>query len=98
MSKTAAVELSEQLTFISDPGHGWLKVPIGELVPLGIENQITSSSFLNGGFVYLEEDQDAGAYLEARRAQGHPDPQFDEQYVNYFDRSQRCYSSPEVAA
>ncbi|MBP6472789.1 MAG: hypothetical protein KA773_20240 [Chloroflexi bacterium] len=97
MSETAAVELSEQLTFISAPGHGWLEVPIGELTALGIENQITSSSFLNGCFVYLEEDQDAGTYLQARRAQGHPDPQFDEQYVNYFDRSQRCYSPPEAS-
>ena len=98
MSRTTAVELSEQLTFISDPEHGWLKMPIGELAALGIENQITSCSFLNGRFVYLEEDQDASTYLASRRAQGHPDPQFDEQYVNYFARSQRCYSPPETAA
>ncbi|MCA9872109.1 MAG: hypothetical protein KC441_00580 [Anaerolineales bacterium] len=96
MSEMAAVELSEQLTFISDPGHGWLKVPLGELTTLGIQSEITTYSFVDGRFVYLEEDQDAGTYLVARRAQGYPDPQFDEQYVEYFDRSQRCYSPPVV--
>lgn len=88
-------ELSAELTFIIDPGHGWLKVPIGELAALGIAGQITMYSFVDGRFVYLEEDLDAGTYLNARREQGHPEPVLVDEYVRYFDRDRRRYEPPE---
>lgn len=77
--------LSNTLTFITDPGHGWLKVPLAELDALGIHDQITPYSYKNGRFAYLEEDCDMGLYLDARQAQGFPPPVFMERYVHHFE-------------
>lgn len=54
-----------RITFITDPGHGWLSIPISELKRLGIEDKISPYSYVNGNRVYLEEDCDAGVYLNA---------------------------------
>lgn len=62
--KTAA----KKLVFYSDPGHGWLKVSLRELVKLGIADKITSFSYVRGRYAYLEEDCDAGVYMEALKA------------------------------
>ena len=45
---------------ISDPGHGWLKVPVHLIKFLGIHEKITPYSYVNqsGRFAYLEEDCD----------------------------------------
>ena len=32
-------------TFYEDPGHGWLKVPMTELVDLGVAGTISSYSY-----------------------------------------------------
>jgi len=76
--------LSDALTFIEDPGHGWLKVPLVELDELDIRDQITPYSYKNGRFAYLEEDCDMGVYLDARQAQGFPPPEFDREYTQRF--------------
>jgi hypothetical protein len=47
----------------SDPSHGWIKAPIKLLKELGIEDQITTYSYMRGDFAYLEEDQDATTFL-----------------------------------
>lgn len=52
--------------FYSDSGHGWLKVPKAELVQLGIVDQITSYSYVNGDSVYLEEDCDLTTFVKAK--------------------------------
>lgn len=58
-------------TFYSDPGHAWLCVSYAELVELGIHDKISSWSYRSGGkiygndLVYLEEDRDAGIYINA---------------------------------
>ena len=52
-------------TFYSDPGHSWLCVKLYELEELGIHNKISSWSYRNNGFAYLEEDCDAGVYINA---------------------------------
>jgi hypothetical protein len=53
-------------TFYNDPGHAWLQVQRSDLKLLGIEKKISGYSYQdNEGFVYLEEDQDAGTYLNA---------------------------------
>ena len=75
---------STHLTFIEDPGHGWLKVPLAELDVLGIRGQITPYSYINGEYAYLEEDVDAGTYLDARTAQQVPAPTIDQEYVHAF--------------
>jgi hypothetical protein len=56
--------------FISDPGHGWVKVPIMQLVRLGIAGKVSSYSYYRRGFAYLEEDCDAGLLMQALSARG----------------------------
>lgn len=53
-----------------DPGHGWLRVQRDELIHLGIANQITHYSYLDGEWAYLEEDFDMGTFLDAKQAAG----------------------------
>ena len=52
-------------TFYNDPGHGWLRVQRQELIDLGIADKITPYSYQKDDLVYLEEDCDAGKFLEA---------------------------------
>lgn len=49
--------------FHTDPGHGWLEVPKAELKYLGIEDKISSCSYVKGDKVYLEEDCDAWEFI-----------------------------------
>jgi len=56
--------------FHSDPSHGWMAVKRAELVRLGIDGQISSCSYQNGGTVYLEEDCDAALFLAAKKTKG----------------------------
>jgi len=44
--------------FYADPGHGWLKVKLSELVKLNILHEISQYSYLRKDDVYLEEDCD----------------------------------------
>ena len=60
----------KRLYFHTDPGHGWLAVPAKMIKKLKIENQISCFSYINGKTVYLEEDQDAGFFLDASQANG----------------------------
>jgi hypothetical protein len=52
--------------FFSDPGHGWLEVERQELKDLKIEDKISSYSYQQGQFVYLEEDHDIGTFIRAK--------------------------------
>lgn len=58
--------------FVSDPGHGWLKVPVAELERLGIADQITRHSYIKDQMAYLEEDIDMATFINARNAAGEP--------------------------
>lgn len=57
--------------WVTDPGHGWLAVPIEQIQELGIAGSISGYSYLGSshkgydGFALLEEDCDAGVYLDA---------------------------------
>jgi len=68
------------LRFISDPGHGWLEVPVSELVRLGIAKDISRYSYKKGAMAYLEEDSDMGKYLGALAEAGESRPALDEVY------------------
>ena len=61
-------------TYHQDPGHGWIEVPLSLLEELGITEQISSCSYhsITGPkpVVYLEEDMDAGTFIEAAKAAG----------------------------
>ena len=52
-------------TFHTDPGHGWLEVPLELLEELGIAENITGFSYVYGKSVFLEEDCDAGTFVKA---------------------------------
>lgn len=57
---------SDTYFFISDPGHGWLQVPIRELEELGIASEVSPSSRQSGDTAYLEEDCDAELFASAK--------------------------------
>lgn len=60
-----------QRNFHTDPGHGWLAVPLEELEVLGVAKDISTYSYFKAGIVYLEEDCDAGIYLDAVKRAGY---------------------------
>ena len=66
MSKAKKVSVS----FLTDPGHGWLSVKRSDLRELGIAYDITPYSYQNGDRVYLEEDCDANKFLVAAESSG----------------------------
>ena len=53
-----------------DPGHGWVQIDHDTLRRLGIAADISSYSYRDADFAYLEEDCDAGVLLDALRASG----------------------------
>jgi hypothetical protein len=69
-----------KLRYITDPGHGWLEVPRGLLEVLGIEDQITQYSYVNKGYVYLEEDLDMFTFTCALKASSNIELELDEVY------------------
>jgi hypothetical protein len=56
--------------YITDPGHGWLKVPRHLVQSLDIAGRITPYSYERGAWVYLEEDLDMGTFIDEYRARG----------------------------
>ena len=50
------------LTFHTDPGHGWLEVPVKEVRESGVP--ISECSYVKNDMAYLEEDCDATAYID----------------------------------
>jgi len=65
--------------FISDPGHGWVEVPMQLIELLGIKSKISAYSYRKGTMAYLEEDCDAFEFVQACKAQG-IDVKFDNVY------------------
>ena len=64
--------MKKQYYFHADPGHAWLAVKRKELIRLGIINQISSCSYQKGETVYLEEDRDAGLFMETKQKAREP--------------------------
>ena len=64
--------MQSELIWISDPGHAWLRVPIGDYFASGI--QASRFSYVDAAHVYLEEDCDAELYLDAARIPNSPLP------------------------
>jgi len=52
------------VVFISDPGHGWVKISREKLIKLGIARKISSYSYQRAGWVFLEEDCDAALLIK----------------------------------
>jgi hypothetical protein len=91
------LKISTHLTFISDPGHGWLRVPLADIAALGIEGGISAYSFIDGRFAYLKEDCDYGRFITACTAQNTPLPEIQDQYVERFDRNQPRFGDPQFS-
>jgi hypothetical protein len=53
-----------------DPGHGWVKVKLSYIKKLGIQDEISSYSYLRGEYAYLEEDCDASVLIAALKKNG----------------------------
>ena len=62
---------TKKLTVYTDPGHGWVKVKFSELVKYGIASKVSRCSYVRGDYVYLEEDCDAGLYIDALKQAGY---------------------------
>ena len=60
------------LEYLQDPGHGWIAADMDHVKRLGIADKISAYSYLSrdGKVAYLEEDCDAGRYIEACKAAG----------------------------
>lgn len=56
--------MQKKFEFISDPGHGWVKVSLHTLWDLRIVDQITPCSYMRKGFAYLEEDCDGSRFVQ----------------------------------
>ena len=61
---------SRKFTFISDPGHGWLKVSRADLLKYDVAHLISGYSYMRNNHVYLEEDIDAATFIRAVEATG----------------------------
>jgi hypothetical protein len=72
--------------FISDPGHGWLKVPHRLLAELAIADRISHYSYSRGNFAYLEEDCDYSTFQAAMNAAGKPFKIRDRDSANNYSR------------
>ena len=89
-------EISTHLIIYLDPGHGWLRVPLADIVYLGLETAFSSCSFLDDRYAYLEEDVDAPRYLSAVRMRGIQGVTIHEVSVSNFDRSRRRFGELSV--
>jgi hypothetical protein len=56
---------THKLVYYSDPGHGWVKVPLALLDKLGIRHKISHCSYMRGNYAYLEEDGDLSTLHKA---------------------------------
>jgi len=65
-------EAASVYIFHEDPGHGWLEVDRSELEQLGILRKISHYSYQKGNKVFLEEDVDAGIFIDAKKKAGEP--------------------------
>jgi hypothetical protein len=64
----------KKFDFLSDPGHGWIKVPRALINSLGIAANISRYSYQRGEFAYLEEDRDLSVFFNAYRERFGIDP------------------------
>jgi hypothetical protein len=65
--------------FISDPGHGWLKVNTRDLFALGLTPaDFSSCSYRRDNDLYLEEDCDASLFIQTYIQKTNNKPKFRE--------------------
>ncbi len=74
--------MTHNYTFHSDPGHGWLEVPLSMLRALQIADKITPYSYMKGKTAFLEEDCDLSTFLQAYRLRFGHDPNMAELHAD----------------
>lgn len=57
-----------KINYFTDPGHGWASVKLSILEDLGLIDQISHYSYIDGKSAYLEEDCDMGRLFDACKA------------------------------
>lgn len=58
--------MKRTFTVYSDPGHAWIKVPEADIKAVGLKAaDFTRYSYIDKGHMFLEEDCDAGKFLDA---------------------------------
>ena len=70
----------QTFVYYQDPGHGWIEVDTQLLNTLGIASKISGYSYISGTTVYLEEDCDAGTFLQAFEAKHGKKPELISRY------------------
>jgi hypothetical protein len=93
MQMTSKTKAQRVHTFYNDPGHGWLAVKVADLFLLGIAHKISTYSYMRGLTAYLEEDCDAGIYIEAHKQKyGEFNYVFSVTDKRHWIRSCECYA------
>jgi hypothetical protein len=70
-----------RITYLQDPGHGWLIVPAALVRSLGCRPSDYSYHDRASDTAYLEEDCDAGDFMRALKASG-VEPQIIDHHTN----------------
>ena len=78
--------MSIPLVFVSDPGHGWLQVPLADY-PDAL-NYGTGYGYVDAEHAYLEEDCEAPAFLRA-----HPDLRDNIRFIDIDSEFREVYGS-----
>lgn len=68
--------------YIQDPGHGWIKAHKDLVQVLGFQDQITSYSYHDQDYYYLEEDCDAALLINALKNKN-IQYELEEDHINY---------------
>jgi hypothetical protein len=66
------------LTWIADPSHAWLKVPLNQLG----DRKYSNFSYKDEEFAYLEEDCDATLFLMSNKVTMQDAEQIPEEYTD----------------
>jgi len=73
-----------KLTYITDPGHGWLLVTINQVENLGLSTaDFSRYSYRQGDVLALEEDCDMGVFLEAYQSKYKEAPLIQADHLGY---------------
>ena len=73
-----------KLTYITDPGHGWLLVTIDQVEQVGLSAcDFSGFSYRQGNTLALEEDLDMGVFLEAYQAKHKETPLIQAEHLGY---------------
>ena len=87
--------MTKRFQYYQDPGHGWIRIAIPFLAQFpSIYNAVSIYSYINDRYVYLEEDDDAGIFINHLRAK---EIEFEFNYVHSNSQSTvRTYQSYTV--